>query len=335
MTSFRTHMKRQKRRQMISNVMKHCLQPITVVSLCTAMTLYLTNPIRLVGDMRIYVHEKYPETVAENDMEQEESNEVLVNLGNTSKDIISNSDCLDGISVDSLFNITDITDINRFNLTDNTLNYSLDYFKNYQNPSVVINKSEEYTTEDISYLEDRLSVSNSGNDSIYDDGCVTETTVKEEIIAMEEMMPTVTPQDIIVNVQNISVKSGATPEMIECALKGTWLEGYGQLYYDLEQEHGINAFIAIANAIQETGWDIKKSKKAMNDNNIYGILNGRYDSIEDCIRYYFDLMSRNYVNKGYQSLQAINTRYCPPDDSWSGDIATIARGLNNKVVATF
>lgn len=328
MTSFRNHMKRKKRRQMISNVMKHCLQPLTVVSLCTSVMMYLTNPVRLVSDTRIYVHEKYPEAVAENDMEQEKSNEVLVNLDNASKGIISKTVCLNINESkpfnDELFSLSDDYEINIIDTSD----YLLGYFDVY--------KFRELTTKDVTYLEDRTSVTSSGDEDLYIiDECVMETTVKERITAMEEMIPETRPEDIVINVQNISVKSGATEDMIECAFKGTWLEGYGSLYYELEQEYGINAFIAAANAIQETGWDITKSNKAMNHNNIYGIVNGDYDSIEECIRYYFDLMSRNYVNKGYKSLQAINTKYCPPDDSWSGDIGAIAKVLNNKVITTF
>ena len=334
MTSFRTHMKRKKRRQMISNVMKHCLQPITVVSLCAATMLYLTDPIRLVGNTRIHVHEKYPEVVAENDMKQEESNEVLVNLDNASKGIISNSNYN---NINEFQSNIFTTDVNSINLVNESI-YSLDYFKGYENSlyKLFIQKQPDEISESILYIEDKKSVTSSGDESIYVDECIVESMVKEDITIIEkEIISNISPKDIIVNVQNVSVKSGATPEMIECALKGTWLEGYGQLYYDLEQQYGINAFIAIANAIQETGWDIKKSNKAMNHNNIYGIVNGHYDSLEECITYYFDLISRKYVNKGYKSLQAINTRYCPPDDSWSYDIGKIAKGLNNKVATTF
>lgn len=140
--------------------------------------------------------------------------------------------------------------------------------------------------------------------------------------------------NIVICYDDIRITSMATPDMIEMALQETWLEGYGELYYQLEKEYGINAFLAIANAFQETGWDINKSNLAMQHNNIYGLKNKSFNSIEECIRYYFDLISNHYITEGYTSMAQINTKYCPPDSSWSTDIYSIANKLNNKVTLT-
>ena len=140
--------------------------------------------------------------------------------------------------------------------------------------------------------------------------------------------------DIVIDINNVAAISNATEDMIESALEGTWLEGYGSLYYELEHEYNVNAFLAIGNAIQETGWDETKSYLARNHNNIYGITNGTFDSKEDCIRYYFRLINKHYIGEGYISLEQINGKYCPPDDTWDNDIYSIAKKLKSKVDIT-
>lgn len=140
--------------------------------------------------------------------------------------------------------------------------------------------------------------------------------------------------EIQLSFEDITVTSNATKEQIDAAVRGTWLEPYSQLYYDLEQEYGVNALIAIATAIQETGWE-GNSRLAVERNNIYGILNGSFKSKEDCIRYYFKLISSFYVPNGYRALDKINVKYCPPDPTWSNDIFIIATKLNNKIQSTF
>lgn len=145
------------------------------------------------------------------------------------------------------------------------------------------------------------------------------------------------PEDIEINDSDITVPSGATEEMMEVALDGTWLDGYGWLYYELEQEYGINAFISMANAFQEAGW--QKSYNASYNNNCYGIMTGSgtakyFDSLESCIRYWYKLIYNNYVGCGRKSLSSINAKYCPPDSTWSSDINRIANRLKSKVIST-
>ena len=129
---------------------------------------------------------------------------------------------------------------------------------------------------------------------------------------------------------NVKKTSGANAHTLNVLLEGTYLEGYGELFYDLEQQHGINALFSIGNSILETGWN-GDNWLARNNNNIYGLNTNRYfDSKEDCIRYWYDLLSEHYVGIGLTSMYDINDKYCPPNNQWADDIQNVVVRLVNK-----
>ena len=163
--------------------------------------------------------------------------------------------------------------------------------------------------------------------------CPEESNDGIEVETLDNINIEISIDDIVIDISDVTKISNATPDMIESALAGTWLEGYGSLYYELEHEYNVNAFLAIGNAIQETGWK-GNSTLAVNDNNIYGMNNKKFDSKEDCINYYFRLINKHYVGEGYISLEQINGKYCPPDDTWDNDIYSIAKKLKSKVSVT-
>ena len=133
---------------------------------------------------------------------------------------------------------------------------------------------------------------------------------------------------------DVRVLSGASPETLNCLLEGTWLEGYGQKFYDNEQKYGINALFSIGNAILETGWG-GDSWLAKNKNNIYGLnMSRRFDSYNECIDYWFNLISDHYVGDGYISMGSIQGKYCPPNPNWDEKIVSIANRLRTKAGVT-
>ena len=132
------------------------------------------------------------------------------------------------------------------------------------------------------------------------------------------------------NSSDVREISGANVHTLNVLLNGTYLEGYGELFYNLENKYGVNALFSIGNSILETGWD-GSNWLAVNKNNIYGFNTDRYfDSKESCIRYWFDLLSEHYVGNGLISMGAINAKYCPPNDNWAYDIKAIVNILVSK-----
>lgn len=149
-----------------------------------------------------------------------------------------------------------------------------------------------------------------------------------DIVAAEPVDVYITPT---LNFNDVTELSGTNPETLNLILEDTWLEGYGELFYELEQEHDVNAMFAIGNAIYETGWNKENSYQAMHNNNIYGLANCKFDSLESCIRYYFNLIDESYVDCGRKSMDSINAKYCPPNPNWCHNINSISKKLIAKV----
>ena len=141
---------------------------------------------------------------------------------------------------------------------------------------------------------------------------------------------------LVADITDVTKVSNASVEDLNKAIQYTcrWMYEYdpniGQVYYDKEKEYGINAYFALSVSFSEVG--VKEmSKLARNDNNIYGLLNGNeYDSIEDCIDYFFRLIKKYYVGEGRQSVEAISEKYCLSDPVWIKNVSTFMRKLPEK-----
>lgn len=149
----------------------------------------------------------------------------------------------------------------------------------------------------------------------------------------QETAPAVTTNQIVFNPNNVTQLSNASAETLDAILEGTRLEGYGWLYNKMENIYGVNVIYAIANSFQEAGYSGENSYTARN--NIYGLMNKSFGSIDECIVYYFKLISNHYVDKkGLTSISNIGTVYCPTDSSWDDDIISIGTKLQSTATAT-
>ena len=111
--------------------------------------------------------------------------------------------------------------------------------------------------------------------------------------------------------------------MINEKLKGTFLEGTGEMMYFIEQTKGINFRAIYGIAGLESG----KGKRLAAMNNYCGIKNKdssayrNFDSREDCLLYVADLLNHSiYKNK---ELDEIGPIYCPSDPTWSNQVREI------------
>ena len=137
-----------------------------------------------------------------------------------------------------------------------------------------------------------------------------------------------------INPNDVTEITGADVDTLNILLKDTFLEGYGQLFYDLENEYGINALFSISNAITETGWD-GDSYISRNRNNIYGLNNDTYyESKQDCIYYWYNLIKDKYVGQGRKSMVDIGTKYCPPNPNWHQTVLGVAKKLKSNAGIT-
>ena len=196
-------------------------------------------------------------------------------------------------------------------------------------PSEELLQSDELTIEEVTEeetTEPAETIAVSETEGVVDkDGVFYEPEVEEP--KGPNMVAYINPNDV-------TEITGADVDTLNILLKDTFLEGYGQLFYDLENEYGINALFSISNAIVETGWD-GDSYIARNRNNIYGLNNTvYYESKQDCIYYWYSLIKDKYVGQGRKSIADIGTKYCPPNNQWHSTVYSVAKKLKSNAGIT-
>lgn len=185
---------------------------------------------------------------------------------------------------------------------------------------------EEVTEEETTEPEPAETITVSETDGVIDkDGVFYEPEVEEP--KGPNMVARINPNDV-------TEITGADVDTLNIILKDTFLEGYGQLFYDLENEYGINALFSISNAIVETGWG-GDSYISRNRNNIYGLNNTvYYESKQDCIYYWYSLIKDKYVGQGRKSIADIGAKYCPPNNQWHLTVYSVAKKLKSNAGIT-
>ncbi|WP_274651314.1 glucosaminidase domain-containing protein [Paenibacillus humicola] len=132
----------------------------------------------------------------------------------------------------------------------------------------------------------------------------------------------------------IKSKSGLTEEQIAAFFKGTALSGHGleKAVLDTEREFGINALFTIAVMKLESGNG--KSRLAKKKNNLFGLnaVSGSeyvkalsFRTKGDSVRKFGQLIAKNYVNKGYTTIEKVARKYCPANSRWPSYVKNIMR----------
>lgn len=149
----------------------------------------------------------------------------------------------------------------------------------------------------------------------------------------------------ILSVKNIAVEpgkptstvisdSGLTEDHIAEIFKGTALVGHGleKAILEIEEEYGINAYFTIAVMKLESGNG--KSRIAKNKNNLFGLnaIDGdkynksfSFKTKGDSVRKFGQLISKNYVGKGYTTLEKVARKYCQANPKWSRLVKSIMK----------
>ena len=128
--------------------------------------------------------------------------------------------------------------------------------------------------------------------------------------------------------------SGLSREDIELLLKGSNIEECANTIYECEKIYGVNAYLALGVAKLESAWG--QSDAAIYRNNLFGIMgtNGlRYfESKDDCIEYWFELISGYYFENNMLYPQTIGERYCEGSD-WAPYIAELMNEISRKLTS--
>lgn len=128
--------------------------------------------------------------------------------------------------------------------------------------------------------------------------------------------------------------SGLTEAHIATILENTALadQGLEKSILEIEDEYGINAYFTIAVMKLESGNG--KSKLAKNKNNLFG-LNATgsnahkrafsFDTKGDSVKKFGQLLAKNYVGKGYTTIEKIAKKYCPANPKWASLVTNIMK----------
>jgi len=114
--------------------------------------------------------------------------------------------------------------------------------------------------------------------------------------------------------------SGLSLADIKSMFKGTSLAGHGleQAVLDVEAEYGINAYFTIAVMRLESGNG--SSGIAKSRNNLFGLNSSkgyiRFETKVDSVEKFGQLISDNYIGKGYTTIEKIAKKYCPANSKW-------------------
>ncbi|QJD83141.1 glucosaminidase domain-containing protein [Cohnella herbarum] len=172
----------------------------------------------------------------------------------------------------------------------------------------------------------------SGEETREADGLKEPNELKESDEASDDIQAIEEDSEVVKPSSTVGTESGLTEEDISVIFNGTALEGHGleQTILEVEEEYGINALFTIAVMKLESGNG--SSRLAKNKNNLFGLnASGKdahkrafsFETKGDSVRKFGQLLSKNYVGKGYTTIEKIATKYCPANSKWSGLVKNI------------
>lgn len=205
-------------------------------------------------------------------------------------------------------------------------NYTLAY-NNYSNITFASNEIEETPiVEEINKVEEETTTTTT-----------TKKTTKKITTTTMITTTTVKPTEVFENIvtkpkeetkNNEIVYDGLTltqlTEKLNKNLKSS-LTNTGHYFANYYLETGLDPYLAVAIVLQETGCKWTCSKLVRNCNNIGGMkgspkCNGgsyrKYDTLEEGIKGYLNMLYKNYYSKGLTTPELINPKYAT-STSWS------------------
>lgn len=231
--------------------------------------------------------------------------------------------------------ITNITTVVMMICLFSIMSSTANYIEELKIPEFMQEVREYMHESDEKYLtQDMLDDWNAAHDEnlSMDDVEISEPIVQEQPPIVEEIIPL----ELVADVMDVTKPSNATPEELNKAIEKTckWMHEYnpniGQVYHDLEEEYGINAYFALAVSFSEVGVQ-EMSKLAKNRNNTYGLNNDKvYDSVEDCTEYFFYLIDKYYVGQGLMTVEDISQKYCLGNPTWIKNVSIFMNTLPEK-----
>jgi beta-N-acetylglucosaminidase len=142
---------------------------------------------------------------------------------------------------------------------------------------------------------------------------------------------------------SVKSDSGLIVAHIEQLFKGTSLAGQGleKAIMEMEEDYGINAYFTIAVMRLESANG--KSGLSKNKNNLFGLnaIDGdthnkafSFKKKEDSVRKFGQLISENYLDKGYTTVEKVSKKYCQANPKWPDLVKDIMNSDYRKLQQT-
>ena len=94
--------------------------------------------------------------------------------------------------------------------------------------------------------------------------------------------------------------------------------------FDIAKDYGIDYKLIKAIAVIESGWK-HDSHIAKTRNNIFGLIDKSFDSVDECIHYWCKLYNKRYKGMSIDEMVKV---YCPPNAAkWAEKVKDIMRRL--------
>ena len=115
---------------------------------------------------------------------------------------------------------------------------------------------------------------------------------------------------------------------INTMFKGSYLKNTGNLFASYSLEKGVDTYTVVAIVLLETGCSYKCSTQVKTCNNVGGIKGGpscngtsykKFDTLEEGIKKFIDILSDNYYKKGLDTPEKINTKYAT-SKTWANKV---------------
>lgn len=139
--------------------------------------------------------------------------------------------------------------------------------------------------------------------------------------------------------------NGSVEDLNRC-LKGTKLEGKGQMFLDAQIKHGINAIFLMSIVKEESHFGAAPAKegKTVHKYNIAGLKTGKRihghiyqdnESYEACIESLCKNLHKHYIRRNKTSIDAIQKIYAPGNTQWAAKVKNTMGEISEQIMEPY
>lgn len=200
----------------------------------------------------------------------------------------------------------------------------------------------------IDNLNSAISIQNENIQNLYEDIIIIQDEIESIVIepTVDESATTekkIEEEPVAINLTDITKPSNLTADQLNSIIDEqltdigesyTKFSGMGESLVKMEQETGVNALFCLSVGSLESGHGT--SYAAESKNNLFGLIGNSgnlmsFDSVDDCVMYWGELIRNNYIDNGRTTVSSIQSKYCPGSSTWSGNVSYFMNEYSDHV----